>query len=90
VATGSEAIVAACAALRGDGYRFAVEKLACRHHAVLLANHGPVVAGTSLADAVYAIEELEQTAKLLLLLKDARIRCLSDAQCTALKPGVGS
>ena len=64
----------------------AVRKLACKHHAVLLANHGPVVAGTSLADAVYAIEELEQTARLFLLLKDSRIRCLSDAQCTALRP----
>ncbi|WP_430736372.1 class II aldolase/adducin family protein [Rhizobium wenxiniae] len=33
-------------------------------HAVLLANHGPVVAGADLSDAVYAIEELEETAKL--------------------------
>ena len=46
----------------------AVRKLAGKHHAVLLANHGPVVAGTSLTAAVYAIEELEQTARLMLLL----------------------
>ena len=46
----------------------AVEALAERHRAVLLANHGPVVAGTSLEAAVYAIEELEETAKLFLLL----------------------
>ncbi len=41
----------------------AVEKLAGRHHAVLLANHGPVVAGSSLANAQFAAEELEETAK---------------------------
>lgn len=39
------------------------------YSAILLANHGPVVAGRSLDDAGYAIEELEQTAKLFLLLR---------------------
>ena len=47
----------------------AVRKLAGKHHAVLLANHGPVVAGTSLVAAINAIEELEQTAQLMLLLQ---------------------
>ncbi|MBU1307501.1 MAG: aldolase, partial [Alphaproteobacteria bacterium] len=47
----------------------AVGKLAGAHHAVLLANHGPVVAGTTLANAQYATEELEETAKLFLLLR---------------------
>jgi len=42
----------------------AVKALANHHHAVLLANHGPVVAGTSLANAQCATEELEETAKL--------------------------
>jgi len=37
--------------------------------AVLLANHGPVVSGTTLEAAVYATEELEETAKLFLLLQ---------------------
>ena len=37
--------------------------------AVLLANHGPVVSGKTLTDAVYAAEELEEAAKLYLLLR---------------------
>ncbi|MBV6759171.1 3-oxo-tetronate 4-phosphate decarboxylase [Rhodococcus opacus] len=44
------------------------EKRATGHHALLLANHGPVVAGTDLASAADALEELEETAKLHLLL----------------------
>lgn len=47
----------------------AIRGLAGRHSAVLLANHGPVVSGTSLEAAVYAIEELEETAKIFLLLQ---------------------
>jgi ribulose-5-phosphate 4-epimerase/fuculose-1-phosphate aldolase len=62
----------------------AVRKLATRHHAVLLANHGPVVAGTSLANAVYAIEELEETAKLYLLLRGAKTRYLTAGQVKEL------
>ena len=34
--------------------------MASKHHAVLLANHGPVVSGKSLKDAVYATEELRK------------------------------
>jgi ribulose-5-phosphate 4-epimerase/fuculose-1-phosphate aldolase len=58
----------------------AVGALAGKHHAVLLANHGPVVAGTSLSAAQDAIEELEETAKLFLLLRGERLRLLTDAQ----------
>ncbi|HEX4369382.1 MAG TPA: aldolase [Rhodopila sp.] len=36
--------------------------------AVLLANHGPVISGKTLTDAVYAAEELEEAAKLFLML----------------------
>jgi ribulose-5-phosphate 4-epimerase/fuculose-1-phosphate aldolase len=49
-------------------------------HAVLLANHGPVVAGKTLQDAQYATEELEETAKLYLLLRPHNIRPLSPTQ----------
>jgi ribulose-5-phosphate 4-epimerase/fuculose-1-phosphate aldolase len=62
----------------------AVRALAGRHHAVLLANHGPVVAGTSLEAAVAAIEELEETAKLFLLLHGHRVRYLTPEQLEEL------
>lgn len=62
----------------------AVRKLAGKHHAVLLANHGPVVAGTSLTAAVYAIEELEQTARLMLLLQGHPTRLLTPEQIADL------
>ena len=62
----------------------AIRALAGRHACVLLANHGPVVAGRSLESAVYAIEELEETAKLVLLLRDFDPRMLSPAQIAEL------
>jgi 3-dehydro-4-phosphotetronate decarboxylase len=62
-----------------------VRKLARKHHAVLLANHGPVVAGESLEAAVDAIEELEETAKLYLLLRQQKTRWLTPAQVAELR-----
>jgi ribulose-5-phosphate 4-epimerase/fuculose-1-phosphate aldolase len=62
----------------------AVRKVAGKHHAVLLANHGPVVAGSSLDAAVNAIEELEQTAKLMLLLDGRATRYLTRQQVAEL------
>ncbi|OJU22409.1 MAG: aldolase, partial [Alphaproteobacteria bacterium 64-6] len=63
----------------------AVGALAGKHHAVLLANHGPVVAGTSLSAAQDAIEELEETAKLFLMLRGERLRLLTDEQVAELE-----
>ena len=63
----------------------AVREMASNHHAVLLANHGPVVAGKSLEDAVYATEELEETAKLFLMLKGSKTRFLTETEVAALK-----
>ena len=52
--------------------------------AVLLANHGPVVAGKDLHSAVYAAEELEETAKLLVVLRSMPTQMLDNAQVAEL------
>lgn len=62
----------------------AIRGLAGRYSSVLLANHGPVVAGDSLEAAVFATEELEETAKLYLLLRNLNPRYLSPAQVADL------
>ena len=62
----------------------AIRGLAGKRSAVVLANHGPVVAGKDLEAAVCAIEELEETAKLALLTHGLRPRMLDDAQIGAL------
>lgn len=63
----------------------AVSKLANKHHAVLLANHGPVVAGSSLSAAQDAIEELEETARLFLMLRHEKLNLLTPAQIAELQ-----
>ncbi len=63
----------------------AVREKAQKHHAVLLANHGPVVAGKSLEDAVYNAEEMEETAKLFFLLQGQRTRLLDAAKIADLE-----
>lgn len=62
----------------------AVRRTAKHAHAMLLANHGPVVAGKSLEAAVYAAEELEETAKLYLMLRGEKTRFLTQAQVADL------
>ncbi len=63
----------------------AIRGLAKKHAAVLLANHGPVVSGGSLEAAVYAAEELEETAKLFLLLRNVPVNPLNAQQIDELK-----
>jgi len=62
----------------------AITRLAGKHSSVLLANHGPVVSGRDLESAVYAIEELEETAKLFLLLRGSPARSLNEHQLAEL------
>lgn len=56
-----------------------IEALARDHPAVLLQNHGPVVAGANLDAAVFAIEELEEAAKLAVLTRGMAVRWLDEA-----------
>ena len=59
----------------------AVFEAAKAARALLLANHGPVVSGRTLAEAVHASEELEEAARLALLLRDVPgVRRLTPAQ----------
>ena len=63
------------AAMEGD-----IHQAARNGPALLLANHGPVVSGASLVDAVHAAEELEEAARLALLLRGQNARELTPAQ----------
>jgi ribulose-5-phosphate 4-epimerase/fuculose-1-phosphate aldolase len=67
----------------------AIKRLAGKYSSVLLANHGPVVSGDALEAAVYAIEELEETAKLYLLLRGLNPRYLSPQQVADLTKTFG-
>lgn len=67
----------------------AIAALAGKHSAVLLANHGPVVSGAMLEAAVNAAGELEETAKLFLLLRGVPARPLDAGQIDELKSAFG-
>lgn len=62
-----------------------IEALARAHAAVLLANHGPVVSAPSFEAAVFAAEELEETAKLAIVTKGIAVRHLTDEQIAELE-----
>ena len=62
-----------------------IRELRGRYAAVLLANHGPVVSGKDITSAVYAAEELEETAKLLVMLRNSDARLLTTEQVQELK-----
>ena len=57
--------------------------------AVLMANHGFVVAGKTFEDAVFNAEELEENAKLLVLTRGQRLRLLTSADIAALEARFG-
>jgi ribulose-5-phosphate 4-epimerase/fuculose-1-phosphate aldolase len=62
----------------------AVRGLAGKRSAVMLANHGPVVAAKDIEAACNAIEELEDTARLAILMRGCSPRMLTPAQITDL------
>ena len=62
----------------------AIRGLAGKYTSVLLANHGPVMAGKTLEAAVYATEELEETSKLHLLTRGHNPRMLTQQQIDEL------
>ncbi len=62
----------------------AVRGLAGKRSAVMLANHGPVVAGKDIEAACNAIEELEETARLAMLLRGTDARALTEQQVRAI------
>jgi 3-dehydro-4-phosphotetronate decarboxylase len=62
-----------------------IEARAPKHSAILLGNHGPVVAGASLEAALFALEELEETAKLIHLAGGQKMRLLNAAQIADIK-----
>jgi ribulose-5-phosphate 4-epimerase/fuculose-1-phosphate aldolase len=63
----------------------AVRERARTSHALLLANHGPIVAASTLAQAAAAAEEIEETAKLVLLTHGMKTRLLTPQQLGELR-----
>ena len=62
-----------------------IRELGGRYAAVLLANHGPTVAAKHLSTAIFAMEELEETAKLLTVLRGQNVRRLNAVQIQELQ-----
>ena len=67
----------------------AIRKVSRTHRVILLANHGPVIADSSLSGAVNAMEELEETAKLFFILRGHNVQYLDGNQVEELKKRVG-
>ena len=58
----------------------AVREASKEHRAIMLANHGPIVSGATIEEAVYAYEELEETAKLYFIIGDRKSSPLNAEQ----------
>lgn len=67
-----------------------VRAAAAAHRAMLLANHGPIVSGASLAEAVFAYEELEETAKLFFLTQGHKTAPLTSVNIAELNAVFGN
>jgi ribulose-5-phosphate 4-epimerase/fuculose-1-phosphate aldolase len=74
----------------GDsGLAEAAGRLAARCRGVLLAHHGTVVAGNDLDDAVYNAEELEETARLFLMMRNENYAVLDHDAVEELRKRFG-
>jgi ribulose-5-phosphate 4-epimerase/fuculose-1-phosphate aldolase len=62
-----------------------ISRLAADYHCVVLAHHGPVVAGPTLDEAVATLEELEENAKLYLLLRNEHYNALDAVALSELQ-----
>lgn len=63
----------------------AIRALDGKYAAILLENHGPVVSAKDLTSAVYAAEELEETAKLIVTLQNQKVKHLPAGKVAELK-----
>jgi 3-dehydro-4-phosphotetronate decarboxylase len=63
----------------------AVSKVAAQHAGVIMANHGPIVSAKSIEDALYGMEELEESCKLALLLAGLNANKLTEEQINELR-----
>lgn len=67
-----------------------IQKLAQKHSGIIIRNHGPVVAAKSIRDSVFAMEELEEAARIFLLTRGIDLNLLTDsdlAELDAIKLG---
>ena len=62
----------------------AISDKAQQHAAILMANHGPIVSGKDLWSTMYAIEELEESCRLMMMLQDKSANKLSEQDCNTL------
>ena len=67
----------------------AVGRIANRHAGIILANHGPIVSGPDPEAVMYSMEELEESAKLMLMARAQSVRLLSDEQIGELRERYG-
>ena len=61
-----------------------IEKLAAKHSGIIIRNHGPVVGAQSLRDSVFAMEELEEAARIFLLTRGLDLNFLTDPELAEL------
>ena len=65
-------------------------RLSAPSAAVLLSNHGPVVSGTTLDSAVYNVEELEDAARLAIMMRGQKVRYLTATDVADLETAFNS